>query len=92
MEKVGRLLKSEKGRIVIRGYTDSRPFKSDTYDNWRLSSARAHMAHYMLVRGGLDEARIDSIEGYADRHPKNTKDPNASENRRVEILIRNPAP
>ncbi len=92
MEKVGKLLKAEKGRIVIRGFTDSRPFKSDTYDNWRLSSARAAMAHYMLVRGGLDEARVDSVEGYADRHPKNVKDPNAPENRRVEILIRNAAP
>ena len=92
MEKIGRLLKGEKGSVTIRGYTDNRPFKSDTYDNWRLSSARAHMAHYMLVRGGLDEGRIERIEGYADRQPKNPKDPGAAENRRIEILLRDPVP
>ena len=44
MEKIGRLLKAQKGRIVVRGYTDSRKYRSDTYDNWRLSSARADIA------------------------------------------------
>jgi chemotaxis protein MotB len=88
LEKVGRLLKSQRGRIVLRGYTDSRKYRSDTYDNWRLSSARADIAHYMLVRGGLDDARFERIEGYADRQPRNAKDPEAPENRRIEILLR----
>ena len=92
MEKIGRMLKTEKGRVTIRGFTDNHPFKSDSYDNWRLSSARAHMAHYMLVRGGLEDARIDRIEGYADRRPKNAKDPGAAENRRIEILLREGSP
>ncbi len=88
LEKVGRLLKSQKGHIVLRGYTDGRKYRSDTYDNWRLSSARADIAHYMLVRGGLDDARFERIEGYADRLPRNAKDPEAPENRRIEILLR----
>jgi chemotaxis protein MotB len=92
MAKIGKLLKAEKGAVTIRGFTDNRPFKSDTYDNWRLSTARADMAHYMLVRGGLDEARIDRIEGYADRRPKNAKDPGGPENRRIEILLREVTP
>ena len=92
MGKIGRMLKGEKGRITLRGFTDNRPFKSESYDNWRLSSARAHMAHYMLVRGGLDEARIDRIEGYADRRPRNPKDPGGAENRRIEILLRDDTP
>ena len=89
MERIGRILKESKGRITIRGFTDSRPFRSETYDNWRLSSARAHMAHYMLVRGGVDEQRFERIEGVADRQPKNPKDPQSPENRRIEILVRN---
>ncbi len=91
MEKIGRLLKAEKGQVVVRGFTDNRPYRSETYDNWQLSAARAHMAHYMLVRGGLEEARVEQIEGFADRRPKNPKDPGSPENRRIEILLRDPS-
>jgi chemotaxis protein MotB len=78
--------------IVIRGYTDARPYRSSSYDNWRLSSARAHMAHYMLVRGGFDEKRIERIEGYADRLLRLPNSPEAPENRRIEILLRKEKP
>lgn len=88
MAKIAALLKARSGSIVIRGYTDGRPFKSPIYDNWRLSSARAHMAQYMLIRGGMEENRIEKIEGYADRHLKNPTNPEAMENRRIEILLR----
>lgn len=92
MEKIGRLLKTRAGSIVIRGHTDGRPYKSEAYDNWRLSAARAHMAHYMLVRGGLDEKRFEKIEGYADRRLKFPSDPTAAGNRRIEILLRKDKP
>jgi chemotaxis protein MotB len=88
MEKVAQLLKSRPGTIVVRGHTDGRPFKSGTYDNWRLSSARAQMAYYMLIRGGLDEKRIERIEGHADRQLRTPSKPDAAENRRIEILLR----
>jgi chemotaxis protein MotB len=88
MEKVAKVLSDQKGDIVIRGHTDRRPFRSKTYDNWRLSTARAHIAHYMLLRGGLPKQRIERIEGHADRDLKVSKDPNAPQNRRIEILLR----
>ncbi|WP_407524588.1 MotB family protein [Methylobacterium oryzisoli] len=88
LERIAKILSAKPGRIVIRGHTDGRPFRSETYDNWRLSSARAQMASYMLVRGGVDEARIERIEGHADRQPHNAADPKAAENRRIEILLR----
>ncbi|MCP1551316.1 MULTISPECIES: MotB family protein [Methylorubrum] len=88
LERIAKILNSRPGRVVVRGHTDGRPFRSETYDNWRLSSARAQMASYMLVRGGLDEARIDRIEGYADRQPRIAANPKAAENRRIEILLR----
>ena len=88
MDRIAAILKKYPGGIVIRGYTDGRTYKSRNYDNWRLSSARAHMAEYMLIRGGLGEKRIERIEGYADRKLKNTKHPFADENRRIEILLR----
>jgi chemotaxis protein MotB len=48
------------------------------------------MAYYMLVRGGVVEGRFDSIEGHADRDLKVPTDPNAAENRRIEILLKVP--
>jgi chemotaxis protein MotB len=87
MAEIAKILQARPGKIVIRGHTDARPFKSANYDNWRLSHARAQMALYMLVRGGLDEKRIVRVEGHADREPKISSDPNADQNRRVEILL-----
>lgn len=87
MEKIGETLRSQPGRITINGHTDGRPFAGGDYDNWRLSTARAHAAYYMLVRGGLPEERIGEIAGYADRKLKVPDDPLADANRRIEILL-----
>ncbi|WP_425359528.1 MotB family protein [Borborobacter arsenicus] len=87
MEKIGKALNAQKGKITISGHTDARPFKSEAYDNWRLSSARAHSAYYMLVRAGLDERRITEVSGFADRKLKDGSDPLAATNRRIEITL-----
>jgi chemotaxis protein MotB len=87
MERIGKLLQGRGEKIVVRGHTDARPFRSGTYDNWRLSSDRANIAHYMLVRGGLPEQRFERIEGYAATALKLPGDPNAAANRRIEILL-----
>ena len=84
---IASVLRTHPGIIIIRGHTDSRPYKNKKYDNWQLSTARAHMAYYMLVRGGLDEQRVRRVEGRADRDPKVSSDPGASENRRIDILL-----
>ncbi len=87
MEKVARILRDKPGKIVVRGHTDGRPFRTDLYDNWRLSTARAHTARYMLLRGGIPEDRIVRVEGYADRKLAVPDDPLAARNRRIEILL-----
>jgi chemotaxis protein MotB len=92
IDKIGPLLTKRQGTIIVRGHTDSRPYRSDAYDNWRLSSARAQMAYYMLVRSGVEAQRIEHVEGYADRRPKLPNDPAAAQNRRIEILIREKRP
>jgi chemotaxis protein MotB len=48
------------------------------------------MAYYMLVRAGIEEKRFERIEGHADRHLKVLDDPEAAQNRRIEILLRRP--
>ncbi|MCP4559619.1 MAG: MotB family protein [Bosea sp.] len=87
MQRVATALNKREGSIVIRGHTDARPFRTGGGDNWRLSTARAHTAQDLLIRGGIDEARIEHVEGYASRKLRTT-DPAAAENRRIEILLR----
>lgn len=87
MEKIGELLARRPGAIAIRGHTDARPYTSGNDDNWRLSTARAHSALFMLVRGGVPEERITQVTGFADRRLKDPENPYAEVNRRIEILV-----
>ncbi|EAV44105.1 flagellar motor protein MotB [Stappia aggregata IAM 12614] len=87
LERIGKIVADTPGQIVIKGHTDARPFRSKTYDNWRLSSARAHMALYMLSRGGVGKDRFNRVEGYADKDLKVPSDPFAASNRRIEIYL-----
>ncbi len=92
VERISAVLKSEKGPIVIRGHTDAAQYRTAGYDNWRLSTARAHMAHYMLRRGGIPDERIQKIEGFADKNLRNKQKPLNPENRRIELLLQIPSP
>jgi chemotaxis protein MotB len=91
MDRVAQLLKTRPGEIVLRGYTDNKQFHSSRYDNWHLSLDRAQVTHYMLVRGGVSDARIGHVEGYADRVTKSGVDPSSPLNRRIEILLKDKA-
>ncbi len=90
MAEIGRLLAKTPGQVIIAGHTDARKFSGGNYDNWRLSTDRAHIARYMLIRGGLDEARFERVEGFAASKPKLPDDPMAAANRRIEIHVRLP--
>jgi chemotaxis protein MotB len=87
---IGKILAGKRGEIELRGHTDARAYAGKNYDNWRLSSDRATLVNYMLIRGGLPAARIGKIVGFADRRPKNAADPLSPVNRRIEILLRSP--
>jgi chemotaxis protein MotB len=87
MQRVAAVLGSREGAIIIRGHTDARRFRDPRQNNWRLSMARADIARDLLVQGGIPEERIEHIEGHSSRKPR-AGDPNAAENRRIEILIR----
>lgn len=88
--RIGEALKTQGGAITVRGFTDARQFRASGSDNWRLSASRAQMAFHMLVRGGVAEKRFARIEAHADRSPRNTRSADAAENRRIEILVRDP--
>jgi chemotaxis protein MotB len=92
MDKVAKILQTRPEPLIVRGHTDRRPYRTATYDNWRLSAARAHMAYVMLMRGGVDDRRFERIEGHADRNLRVQVDPEAAQNRRIEILLRKQTP
>lgn len=81
-------LRTTSGSVVVRGHTDARPYRGAGYDNWALSFARAQTGFAGLLRGGLDESRIERVEAHADRRLRNAAAPQAAENRRIEILLR----
>jgi chemotaxis protein MotB len=87
MEKIGKTLAAHQGSVTVNGHTDGRPFQGTHYDNWQLSTARAQAAYYMLMRAGLQEGRVESVAGFADRKLRLPSDPLDASNRRIEILL-----
>ena len=88
MKEIGDVISKHDGNIEISGHTDGRKYQSGDYDNWRLSTARAHMAYYMLVRGGMQEAQVEKIVGQADVRLKVPDNPFSASNRRIEVLLK----
>ncbi|WP_051540911.1 flagellar motor protein MotB [Ahrensia sp. 13_GOM-1096m] len=87
VDAIGAQIADKDVSLSVIGHTDGRPYRGKAYDNWRLSAARAQATLYMLVRSGVDEKRIVSVSGKADRDLKNSEDPFAPENRRIDIMI-----
>lgn len=87
MQEISSILSKKSGKIRIYGHTDSRPYNDGNYDNWRLSTARAHSARFMLTRAGLKDPRFSQVVGFADRRLRDPNAPEAEANRRIEILL-----
>jgi chemotaxis protein MotB len=85
--RIAPVLTANSKRIVVRGHTDSRAYRNERNNNWRLSMTRAEAAYAMLVRAGVDETRFTRIEGYADRKLRDPQNSEAAANRRIEILL-----
>jgi chemotaxis protein MotB len=80
-------------KIAVEGHTDSRPFSSAKMPgitNWELSEERANAARRELVnvKGGISDAQLDGIVGYADKRLRDPKNPYSLVNRRISIIVR----
>ena len=88
--RVGNILKSSEGTIMISGHTDDRPISTPRFrSNWELSTGRAiAVAHFLIEDIGLDKSRI-IVAGHADTAPlvRNDSADNRAKNRRVEIHV-----
>ncbi|HEY9897718.1 MAG TPA: flagellar motor protein MotB [Pantanalinema sp.] len=88
LKAIARELKGISNHIMIGGHTDAHPLALRTgYTNWELSADRANKARTILEQSGMAPARMWAVRGFASTHPINEKDPFASENRRISIVI-----
>ena len=83
-------------KLTITGHTDGKPFQRAGRDNWDLSTERANASRRALVAAGIDESRIESVAGRADRELLIPSDPASPKNRRIGIILlreaKSPAP
>jgi len=74
--------------IMVAGFTDDSPIKSDIYTNWELSTQRATNVVKTLIANGFPPGRVFAA-GFGEFQPKlpNTTAENRQMNRRVEIGV-----
>jgi chemotaxis protein MotB len=87
LAKIAPVLAQTGNPVVVEGHTDSRPYDRAGYDNFMLSSDRAHAVRLLLTASGLAESQVHGVEGFADRKPRVASDPAHFSNRRVTILL-----
>lgn len=94
LERVSSLLKRIPNVVKVEGHTDNRPIQNEKYpSNWELSAARASsVIRYFIDNHQLDPARFIAT-GYGETRPVAPNDgpENWQKNRRVEIVIMDPA-
>ncbi|MEL6237077.1 MAG: flagellar motor protein MotB [Pseudomonadota bacterium] len=74
--------------LILRGHTDSLPWRSGVVaNNWSLSAGRAEATRQALIRNGILARRFSRIEGVADREPLIASNPQDPRNRRISLLI-----
>ena len=73
--------------IAIEGHTDARPYPSQVYTNWELSTGRASSVRILLGQEGVSSDRLLSVSGLADKSPRIKSDPFSPLNRRISILL-----
>ena len=92
MDKLAKVLPACPSALVVRGHTDGRPYSTAPTTTGACRRRARTWPTYMLVRGGIDEKRFERIEGHADRNLRVPNDPEAAQNRRIEILLRKATP
>lgn len=88
LQFLGKQLGGMPNAVVVEGHTDARPYRrADGYSNWELSVDRANAARRVMLSGGLNEAQVQQVRGWADRKLRNREQPFADANRRVTVTM-----
>lgn len=81
-------LAEENAPLIVRGHTDSLPWRGGIKaNNWSLSAGRAEATRQALVLGGVAQPRFARIEGVAETEPLIGDDPADPRNRRISLLL-----
>jgi chemotaxis protein MotB len=85
---IGETLAEEKAPLILRGHTDSLPWrKGIVANNWSLSAGRAEATRQALLLSGVTQSRMVRIEGVADTEPLVADNPADPRNRRISLLL-----
>jgi chemotaxis protein MotB len=87
LQKVAPVLAKLTQDISIAGHTDAAPFAGPGRTNWELSADRANATRRLLIDSGLQEGRVRSVTGNAERDLAVPSDPLAAANRRITIVV-----
>ena len=87
LAKIAPVLMRLPQRVSIAGHTDSAPYRGSDKSNWDLSADRANATRKLLIEAGLQEGRVRSVSGMADRDLLVPKDGLAAANRRIAITV-----
>jgi len=91
VDRIGRLIATTHGTVIVAGHTDDRPISTARFrSNWDLSTARAVSVVHRLLEMHTVAAERLIAEGYGDARPllPNDSESNRARNRRVEIRIK----
>lgn len=91
IDRIGDLIATTSGTVIIAGHTDDRPISTARFrSNWDLSTARAvSVVHRLLEMHTVEAGRLIA-EGFGETRPllPNDSEGNRARNRRVEIRIK----
>ncbi len=88
LEVMADTLKDEPAPLILRGHTDSLPWRGGiAANNWSLSAGRAEATRQALVLGGVAQRRFARIEGVAETEPLIASNPADPRNRRISLLL-----
>ncbi|NQY78699.1 MAG: OmpA family protein [Candidatus Caenarcaniphilales bacterium] len=87
IDKLAGILRNNTSSMILAGHTDGQNYSLGSYDNWNLSTDRAHAVRSRLEFDGINESRFVKVEGYADQQLKYPANPAASLNRRINITL-----
>lgn len=91
VDVIGEIVGERTQPLILRGHTDSLPWRDGvSANNWSLSAGRAEATRQQLIRSGIPEERFARIEGVAETEPLIADNPADPRNRRISLLLLDP--